>query len=195
VELARLERNELRRSQDLAGAALLETDRAVAFSEQARELAAEMRSADRQARLQQRLAELPGPLLRPGREATAPLSRRRASYRIPVEGRLVTGTGELSDAGVHARGLTFETAINAPVVAPRSGRIAYAGRFRSYGEIVVIDHGGGWSSTITDLAALRVRQGDLVEMGAPIGRTRGRIMVELRHYGRPASIAALIAPG
>jgi septal ring factor EnvC (AmiA/AmiB activator) len=53
---------------------------------------------------------------------------------------------EISDAGVHARGLTIEAAAGAEVVAPRAGRIAFAGLYRSYGRVVILDHGGGWMS-------------------------------------------------
>ena len=52
------------------------------------------------------------------------------------------------------------------MVAPAAGRIAYAGPFRGYGTIVIIDHGGGWTSLISGLApgrrrgsATRVAQG------------------------------------
>ena len=107
----------------------------------------------------------------------------------------MTGVGEISDAGVHARGLTFATASGAPVVAPAGGRIVYAAPFRSYGHIVIIDHGRGWSSVITDLASIEVRRGAIVRRGAPLGRAEERepqVTVELRREGRPVPIAQLI---
>jgi septal ring factor EnvC (AmiA/AmiB activator) len=194
IDLARLESSERQRSQSLAEAALFETDRSAAFDEEVRALAAEMRGARHQARIREELAALPGPLLRSTGRSSA-RSKRPAAYQLPVEGRLVTGMGEISDAGVHERGLTFQTAAGALVVAPRGGRIVYAGRFRSYGEVVIIDHGGGWTTTITDLAALRVKRGETVQAGAPIGRARGRLSVELRRNERPAAISPHLAPG
>jgi septal ring factor EnvC (AmiA/AmiB activator) len=112
-----------------------------------------------------------------------------------VEGRLVTGTGEISDAGVHARGLTFETDGSTDVVAPRAGRIVYAGNFRSYGRIVILDHGGGWTTLITSLEDVSVPVGRTIPMGALIGRTPRRssmVTVELRRNGRPIPIAPLL---
>lgn len=193
AELARAERSEHRRAEDLAASALLESDRSIAFEEDARDLAARMRSDAARERVAAELAALPGPVMRPG-AAQAKTPGTAAPYRLPVEGRLVTGMGELSDAGVHARGLTFAPAAGSPVIAPRAGTVAYAGRFRSYGEIVIIDHGGGWTSTITGLAALRVRRGDAVAAGDPIGRSASELTVELRRHGRPHSITAFIAP-
>ncbi|HEV2746276.1 MAG TPA: peptidoglycan DD-metalloendopeptidase family protein, partial [Allosphingosinicella sp.] len=200
IALARFETEQRRRSASLGQSALFESDRALAFGEEARELAAMMSSRDYQARMRARLAELPGPILRPGSAGPSPAAAapRNAPYRLPVEGRLVEGMGELSDGGIHARGLTFETAANAPVIVPRAGRIAYAGPFRGYGRIVIIEHGGGWTTLITNLGRIDARLGDTVGAGAPIGRTgprESRVTVELRRGGRPVPIAPLIALG
>lgn len=190
VALARFEREQRRRSASLMQSALHESDRALAFGEEARDLAALAGTRAFQARLERRLAELPGPALRPG---AAPARPRPPYYVLPVEGRLLTGTGEISDAGVHARGLTFATAPGARAVAPRSGRIAYAAPLRGYGEVVIIDHGGGWTTTLTNLAGLAVRRGDRVRARQPLGRAgAGEVTVELRKDGRPFPITLLL---
>jgi septal ring factor EnvC (AmiA/AmiB activator) len=106
--------------------------------------------------------------------------------------------GEISDAGVHARGLTFEARSYSAVVAPSRGRVVYAGPFRGYGDIVIIDHGRGLTTLITNLAHLGVKVGDLVQRGQGIGRTGGsrpRVMVELRRDGVPIAITPLAAGG
>ena len=192
--LAALEQSERRRSTMLSAFALTESDRALALGEDATELAATLATRGQQARMRQALAALPGPAPRPG-AAPATASRLPLRYALPVAGRLIRGTGEISDAGVHARGLTFETVANAPVAAPAGGRIAYAGGFRRYGEIVIIDHGRGWTSLITGLASTGVRVGERVRASAPIGRAgqRGRPLgVELRLNGRPVPITPLL---
>lgn len=190
VALARLEQRQRARSEDLMQSALLESDRALAFGEEAREIATLAGTRQFQAQLSRRLAQLPGPIPRPGeapRQAPAP------RYRLPVEGRVVTGTGEISDAGVHARGLAFETAAGAPVVAPASGRVTFAGRFRGYGEVLIIDHGQGLTTTLTHLSGLTVARGARVGVGQPLGRAGGtRVEVELRKDGRPIPIALLL---
>lgn len=195
--LAQVEQAQRQRSASFAEAALLESDRSLALSEEARALARRLSTAEAEARTRAELMALAGPILRPS-AAPQGMPHRPPPYRLPVEGRLLTGMGEISDAGVHARGTSFATAPNAPVVAPRAGRIRFAGRFRSYGEVVIIDHGGGWTTAITGLAALRVRQGDSVRVGEPIGRA-GRdtpiVGVELRRNGEPYPIAPLILPG
>jgi septal ring factor EnvC (AmiA/AmiB activator) len=200
VQLARFEAQQRQRSEMLSASALVESDRALALGEEARELSARVGTLEYQARLRQSLAQLPGPMIRPARTGEPSRAEPKGTprYLLPVTGRVVTGTGEISDAGVHARGLTFETAANAEVTAPASGRIVYAGRFRGYGEIVIIDHGNGWTSAITNLASLSVRTGDRVRRRSLVGRAgpgRPLVSVELRRDGRPFPIAPLLALG
>lgn len=192
LALARFEGAQRARSQQLAGLALTQSDRALVFGEEARTLSQTIGTRADQSRRAASLAGLPGPLPRPG-DAGAAVPR--LPYSLPVEGRLLVGVGEISDGGVHARGLTFETAAAARVVAPAGGRVAYAAPFRRYGHVVIIDHGNGWSSVITDLAALAVRQGQAVRRGTLLGEAgpgSPRITVELRRDGRPVPVAQLI---
>jgi septal ring factor EnvC (AmiA/AmiB activator) len=184
------------RSQELAGLALSQSDRALVFGEEARGLAGRIGTRQAEAAIAASLARLPGPLPRPeGAAPAAPAPADAIPYSLAVEGRLVTGVGEISDGGVHSRGLTIETAAGAPVIAPAGGRIIHAAPFRGYGYVVIIDHGRGWTSVITDIATLEVAQGAVVRRGAAIGRTGGgspRVTIELRRDGRPVPFAQLI---
>lgn len=197
-QLAKLEERQLRHSRQLANSALTESDKALAFGEDARDLAALMKRRDYQAKLRADLADLPGPMPSPVTKGSAQGSQSRAVYRLPIEGRLVTGMGEISDSGVHARGLTFRVSPDTQAIAPAAGRIAYAGPFRGYGRIVIIAHKGGWTSAITGLSDLVVRPGETVAMGDPIGRTGARealVSVELRRNGDPVPITPLLPLG
>ena len=206
IELAKLEAAHRRRSQNLVDSAMFEQDRAIALGEQARDIVDLIRELGDQAQLREELASLPGPVPRPiipGQAATPireavvrPTARPR--YRLPVVGRLLSGMGELSDTGVRTRGLTLATASGAQVIAPTAGRIAYAGAFRGYGHIVIVDHGGGWTTLITNLASVAVGVGDTVDQGSPLGRAAARkptITVELRRSGQPVDITPLVAAG
>lgn len=198
VALAQFEEKQRARSATLRESALSQSDRALAFGEEALALAQRAGTREFQSQLRRSLSELPGPAPRPGDPPRASRGESQPTYILPVEGRLVTGMGEISDAGVHARGLTFAASAGAAVVAPAAGRVVYAGRFRGYGEIVIIDHGNGWVSTLTNLADLSVSRGDRVAMGARLGRTgsgEARVTVELRRHGRPFPIAPLLAFG
>ncbi len=178
--------------------AMFESDRALALGEQARDLVDQMDVMGEAAETQAALAALPGPLPRPS-EGEALVAAARSGpppYRLPVAGTVVTGLGELSDTGVRARGLTLATAPGAEIVAPTAGRVIYAGRFRRYGNIVIVDHGSGWTSLIAGLDAVLVKVGDTLNQGTPLGRApqdnAPRITVELRRQGRPVDLAQLL---
>ena len=71
----------------------------------------------------------------------------------------------------------------------------FAGRYRSFGNIVIIEHGNGWATLVTGIEQLGVEAGSQVRQGGLIGNTGGEepeIMVELRRNGRTIDIAALI---
>ena len=197
--LVQLEARHSLRSSELGRSAMVESDRAMALGERARDIVDQMESAGVASEVQAALGSLPGPLPRPvqeGQTAPAPARRGAAAYRLPVSGRVVTGLGELSDTGVRARGVSLACAANAPVVAPAGGTIVYAAGFREYGGVVIIDHGQGWTSLVSGLGALSVRVGDKVGQGRTIGRAAAgdapRITVELRRRGTPMDLTQLL---
>jgi septal ring factor EnvC (AmiA/AmiB activator) len=191
------------KSSRLVDSAMYEQDRSAALGEQALDIIELMGKLSDQAELRERLSQLPGPIPRPLVPGMAPeprvvaeaQSEERPGYRLPVVGRVVTGLGEVSESGIRARGLTIATVPGALVVAPTSGRIAYAGQFRGYGRIVILDHGNGWTTLLTGLGTTKIAVGDEVAQGAPIGTVSGRrpsLTVELRRNGQPVDITSMI---
>ncbi|KTT70982.1 hypothetical protein NS334_11180 [Sphingomonas endophytica] len=164
-------------------------DRALAMEEAVRDTAERLATIGSEQSVLSDLLALPAPSASPPAASWAP------AYRLPVRGRLVTGLGEVSGNGVRARGLTFATAAGATVIAPAAGRVRYVGPFRSFGRIVIIDHGAGWTTLVTGLGSVAVRAASDVAAGAPLGRAPAidgaRITVELRRRGRAMDIAQL----
>ena len=86
----------------------------------------------------------------------------------------------------------------AQTVAPIAGRIAFAGPYRGYGQILIIDHGQGWTTLITGLHRVTAQVGDTVRQGDPVGITgqgRPTVTIELRRNGRPVDIVPLVGLG
>jgi len=194
-KLAVLEAASLRERQTYVDAALGEGDRALALGEDARAIVSRSQQQRQDAAVASALAQLSGPVLRPGTRAAPPRTGSRPRYILPVDGRVLIGAGEISAAGVHARGVTLATDSEAEVVAPAAGRVVFAAPFRSYDGIVILDHGAGWTTTITNLATLDVVPGDSVGRGDTLGAAgsgRPEITVELRRGGRPVPIAPLL---
>jgi septal ring factor EnvC (AmiA/AmiB activator) len=92
---------------------------------------------------------------------------------------------------VRSRGLTLAAARGAPVTAPADGLVKFAGPFRDYDGVLIIDHGGGWLSLIVNVAS-PLHPGDRIRLGQDIGRALGPLLVELSQNGRRIS-PALIA--
>ncbi len=190
LELVALEAEQRLRSRRLAQSALRESDRALALAEEARELVETIDETRSAGEIAADLSALAGPLPRPRQAGEGdPGVVERGVYRLPVVGRVVGGLGAASDAGVRARGLTLAVAPGAGVVAPAAGQVIFAGPFRSYGRIVILDHGSGWTTLIAGMDAIDVARGDHVGAGA---RDDGRIMLELRRNGVPVDVAALV---
>lgn len=191
IALARLEAEHRLKSQDLSRSALAESDRAIGLGERARDLVDDMQVTTDAATTAKALTALPGPLPRPGDAPATPLSWTSATapWRVPVTGKLATGFGEVSDAGVTSRGLTWSVPGGADIVAPASGRVVFAGPFRDYGTIVIIDHGDGWTTLLVGLGSVSVTGGERVAQGALIGAAPAgddrKVTAELRRKGRP----------
>lgn len=203
LALTRLEAAHRLRSRAFGRDALIESDRAIALGERARDIVDLMDTIGNQAATRESLESLPGPLARPPRpgEVATPIDRVSWShtappYRLPVRGKIVTGLGELSDSGVHSRGLTISALPGAQVIAPAAGRVAFAGPFRGYGTIVILDHGGGWTTLVSGLGSTSARIGETIGQGAPIGQAPGgeapNVTVELRRRDRAVDMTALI---
>ncbi|MFT3968491.1 MAG: peptidoglycan DD-metalloendopeptidase family protein, partial [Sphingobium sp.] len=203
AQLARLEAVKRVASRQFRDTAAMEADRAIAMGEDARDIVDLMQRMEDAGAVRAELAALPGPLMRPaqpGEARAAPPAARSGgggvvTYRLPVVGDIVAGFGELSDTGVRSRGLTVRTAPGATVVAPADGRIAFAGPFRDYANIVIIDHGAGWTSLLTHMRRLSVAVGETVRQGDPLGITgaeRPQVTMELRRADRPVDVAALL---
>ena len=200
IALARLEAEHRLKSQNFTRSSLAESDRAIGLGERARDLVDQMRTTGDAAQTARALAQLPGPLPRPAQPGEVvpgalPWATASAPWRLPITGRLITGFGEVSDAGVTSRGLTFVVAGEADVGAPAAGRVIFAGPFRGYGNVVIIDHGGGWTTLVSGLGALTVAINQPVGQGALIGAAQAgddrRITVELRRKGRPVDPVVL----
>lgn len=204
--LNRLEQDGRTRSRQLASGARLEADRAIGLAERARDITALMAALEVDSQKRSLLVQLAGPLPRPANPgdpvtATPPPAPSdaapapRQAYRMPVIGRIMTGFGELDESGVRSRGLRMFAASGAQVVAPAAGRVSYAGDYRGYGKILIVDHGSRWISLVAGMIALSAAVGDEVKSGAPIGRAGAAgqaITVELRRGGKPVDIMAMI---
>lgn len=201
-QLAALETRQRLAQRQASGTAAREAERALALGEQARDLDTLIGQLDEIGNLRQRLAALPGPIMRPPRPAesevmnspSAPavegVDRPPGAYQLPVAGRTIAGFGAIRGGGTQSVGITLAPRASAQIIAPAGGRVAFAGRYRGYGRIVIIEHGGGWTSLVTGLGRVDVQVGQQLVSGSPLGIAAARnpaVTLELRRAGEPVN--------
>ena len=57
------------------------------------------------------------------------------------------------------------------MVAPLDGQVRFSGTFRGYGELLILEHGGGYHSLIAGFGRIDARIGQQVLAGEPVGVT------------------------
>jgi murein hydrolase activator len=116
-------------------------------------------------------------MLTPGRiKPQIPFSEAKGLLPIPALGRRVLKFGEKTQYGSQSKGLVLETRHGGQVVSPSDGWIVYAGEFRSYGQLLIINAGGGYHILLAGLSQIDVQLGQFVLAGEPVGvmTTAGR---------------------
>ena len=98
----------------------------------------------------------------------------RGPFWMPVEGRGTSGFGKLRDysdgAQQYHAGLDIAAPSGQPVVAAAAGTVVLAEAQVIYGNVVIVAHGAGVSTTYNHLSQIDVQVGDNIEVGRRIGR-------------------------
>jgi septal ring factor EnvC (AmiA/AmiB activator) len=114
---------------------------------------------------------------------------RQQTPKPPIVGRILRRYNQASDQGP-SLGLLYAARANAQVVAPLGARIQFAGPFRSYGQMMILDVGDDVLVVVSGLDALYAEAGKQVKAGEPIGRMANRaapapeLYFEVRRAGR-----------
>lgn len=140
----------------------------------------------------------PGNLLgNPGRiKPEVAFASARGRLPLPVHGKRALAFGERTQYGGQSKGLVMETRGGAQVVAPCDGWILYAGEFRSYGQLLIINPGDGYHVLLAGLSQIDVQPGQFVLAAEPVGTMSGVekasapgnapvLYIEFRKDGRP----------
>jgi murein DD-endopeptidase MepM/ murein hydrolase activator NlpD len=132
---------------------------------------------------------------------------RKVPIANPAPGAVVTsGFGFRSDPilGVSALhpGIDFRDAVGSNVPATAAGVVTRAGRTGGYGNMVEIDHGGGYSTRYAHLSEIDVKIGEKVALGQTIGKsgstgrsTGPHLHYEVRHNGKAVNPVSFLKAG
>ncbi len=128
-----------------------------------------------------------------------PFEAAKGLLRLPAQGRKLKGFGDADPTGTTLKGLSLQTREEARITAPSDGWVVYAGEFRSYGQLLIINAGGGYHILLAGMSRIDVSLGQFVLAGEPIAEmgssgapsqggndsSRPVLYVEFRKDGRP----------
>lgn len=139
-------------------------------------------------------------MVAPGRIKPAiSFGRAKGLLSLPVRGKRISKYGFIDALGRKSEGVTMETRAQAQVTAPCDGWIVYTGPFRSYGQLLIINAGGGYHVLLAGMGQINVSEGQFVVAGEPVAEMGGKqkknasgktksfaeIYIEFRKKGRP----------
>ena len=137
----------------------------------------------------------------PGRmQPAVAFASARGLLPRPVNGVKIRDFGASEGLGGAERGISIATRPGAQVTAPCDGWVVYAGSFRSYGQLLILNAGGGYHVVLAGMERVSVDLGQFVLTGepvavmgsgsqiaatVPIGSSQPVLYVEFRKDGTP----------
>ena len=121
----------------------------------------------------------------PGRLAPAvAFASLHGQVPIPVNGVKLKEYGAPDGTGGVEKGVSIATRAGAQVTAPADGWVVYAGPFRSYGQLLILNAGNGYHILLAGMDRISVDLGQFVLTGEPVAM-----------MGNGSHIAAILATG
>lgn len=112
-------------------------------------------------------------------------------FPYPVFGEIVRGFGDPTESGHPSVGLVLATLPGGTVIAPHGGRVVFAGLFRGYGQLLILEITEGYHVLLSGFSRIDVVTGQTVLVGEPVG-VMGEtgsgltsLYFELRRDGQP----------
>jgi septal ring factor EnvC (AmiA/AmiB activator) len=105
----------------------------------------------------------------PGRLTPAvAFTAARGHLRLPVNGIRVKEFGAPDGVGAAEKGLSIATRAGAQVTSPCDGWVVYAGTFRNYGQVLILNAGSGYHVVLAGMDRISVDVGQFVLTGEPV---------------------------
>jgi len=105
----------------------------------------------------------------PGRLAPAiAFAAARGRLHLPVNGVRIREFGATDGVGGTQKGLSIASHAGAQITSPCDGWVVYAGPFRSYGQLLILNAGGGYHVLLAGMERISVDLGQFVLTGEPV---------------------------
>ena len=124
-------------------------------------------------------------------------AKARGHLSKPARGPITVAYGAETSKGVTSKGISIQTRPQAQVISPYDGSVIFAGPFRGYGKLIIIEHGDGYMSLLAGMEDIDCEVGQMLLAGEPIGQMPdsegSNLYVELRKNNKPIDPAAWIS--
>ncbi len=105
----------------------------------------------------------------PGRLSPAiAFASAKGLFALPVNGVKIRDFGGSDGVGGVEKGISLASRAGAQVTTPCDGWVVYAGPFRSYGQLLILNAGGGYHVLIAGMERISVNIGQFVLTGEPV---------------------------
>lgn len=128
---------------------------------------------------------------------TTDFAKAKGRVSRPARGAIVTNFKQEMSKGVTSNGIDIRTASNAQVIAPYDGTVIFAGPFKNFGNLIIIDHGEGYTTLLSGLGENNTEVGQTLLAGEPVGTmpsgAAGKLHMEIRKNNQPLNPTDWIA--
>ncbi|UPK35648.1 peptidoglycan DD-metalloendopeptidase family protein [Bradyrhizobium sp. 186] len=143
----------------------------IAKMEQDLQSAAKAAEAAKQAEAKAAASNKSGPAALKDRSRTSPaiaFAAAKGLLPLPVNGNKIRDFGGSDGAGGVQKGISLASRPGSQVTTPCDGWVVYAGPFRSYGQLLILNAGGGYHVLIAGMERISVNIGQFVLTGEPV---------------------------
>jgi septal ring factor EnvC (AmiA/AmiB activator) len=98
-----------------------------------------------------------------------PFAQTKGALPLPAQGKRVLSYGDKTQSGAQSMGMVLETRHSAQVRSPSDGWILFAGPFRTWGQLLILNADDGYHILLAGLSQIDVQVGQFVLAGEPIG--------------------------
>jgi septal ring factor EnvC (AmiA/AmiB activator) len=102
-------------------------------------------------------------------EPAIPFIQTKGRLPLPAQGRRVLAYGDKTQYGSQSKGIVIETRHSAQVTSPTDGWVIFAGEFRTFGQLLIIDARDGYHIMLAGLSRIEVQPRQFVLAGEPVG--------------------------
>lgn len=97
-----------------------------------------------------------------------PFDKAKGQLPLPCAGQKIKAFGTRDETGGKSEGISVETRGEAQIISPSDGWVIYAGQFRSYGQLLIINAGGGYHILLAGMDQIYTSVGQFVLAGEPV---------------------------